>query len=131
VVMATLMCFLPVALSTLAGLTSTPAELVDLAQSLCASRRHTFLKIRLPAAVPQIMTGLKTAMPLAVVGAVVGELFGASRGLGYAIQAAGADASWTFAVAAVLAVMAVALHYALVAAGRLLAPWVPETTVPR
>jgi NitT/TauT family transport system permease protein len=128
VIMVVLMCFLPMVLSTVAGLTCTPADLVELARSLCATRWRTFTRIRLPAALAQIMVALKTAMPLAVVGALVGELFGAQAGLGFVIQTTGADASLAFAAAVLVAAIAIVLHYLLVAAERLLLPWLRETT---
>src|SRR5690606_15385078 len=71
--MVFLMCFFPIALSTLAGLTTTPADYVELARSLTASRWQTYWKIRMPAAMPQIFVGLKVGMPLAAIGAVIGE----------------------------------------------------------
>jgi NitT/TauT family transport system permease protein len=128
IVMVVLMCFFPVVLATAAGLTSTPKDLVELARSLPASRRQTFVKVRLPAALPQIFVGLKTAMPLAVIGALVGELFGASEGLGFVIQNAGGDTALAFAAIALLAGMSIVLFYVLVVAERLLLPWVRETT---
>lgn len=131
VIMVVLMCFLPVVLSTVAGLGSTPADLVELARSLCCTRWQTFTRIRLEAAIPQIMVGVKTAMPLAVVGALVGELFGASAGLGFVIQTTGADATPAFAAVTVLAAMSIGLHYLLLAAERLLLPWVRQATPAR
>ncbi len=128
IVMVVLMCLLPVVLSTLAGLTSTPAELVELARSLSCSRWQTFREFRLKSAAPQIMVGLKTALPLAIVGALVGELFGASGGLGFVIQSTGADASLAFAAIAILAAMSIVLYYALLAAERLILPWAKEIT---
>lgn len=128
VVMVALMCFFPVVLATVTGLTSTPAELVDLSQSLSASRWQTLVKVRFPAALPQIFVGLKTAMPLAVIGALVGELFGASRGLGFVIQNAPARTDLVFAAIALLAAMSIILFYLLVAIERLVLPWVRETT---
>jgi NitT/TauT family transport system permease protein len=128
VVMVVLMCFFPIVLATTTGLTSTAADLVELSHSLAASRWQTFVKVRLPAALPQIFVGLKTAIPLAVIGALVGELFGADAGLGYVIVSATSDTALAFAAIALLAAMSIALFYALVVAERLLLPWVGETT---
>lgn len=128
VVMVVLMCFFPVVLSTVSGLTSTPADLAELARSLSASRWQIFVKVRLKSALPQIFVGLKTAMPLAVIGALVGELFGATAGLGFVIQNAGSDTAVAFAAIALLAAMSIVLFYALVLVERLMLPWVRETT---
>lgn len=128
VVLVWLMCFFPVVLATSAGLTATPTELAELARTLSASRWATFVKIRLPAALPQIFIGLKTALPLAVIGAVVAELFGAVAGLGFVIQSAGTDAALAFAAVALLGTMSITLFYALAAVQRRIAPWIPHTT---
>lgn len=128
VVMVVLMCFFPIVLATATGLTRTPAELVELTRALSASRWQAFAKIRLPAALPQVFVGLKVAMPLAVIGALVGELFGSTAGLGFVIQTAGADTALSFAAIVLLALMSIVLFYVLVAVERLLVPWIPETT---
>ncbi|MEV5504042.1 ABC transporter permease [Nonomuraea fuscirosea] len=133
VVMALLVCFFPVVLSVASGLTSTPPELVELARSLDTPRGQTFVRIRLPAALPQIFVGLKVAMPLASVGAVIGEFSAGDAGLGFVIVQAGgsADTALAFAAIALLGVMSMALFYALVLAERLLLPWVAETSAAR
>ena len=83
--MVFLLCFFPIVLSTATGLTTTPADLAELARSLDASCWQTFRKVRFPAAVPQIFVGLKVAMPLAAIGAVIGEFQAGEGGLGYVI----------------------------------------------
>jgi NitT/TauT family transport system permease protein len=128
VVMVVLVCAFPILLATTTGLTRTPVELVEYTRSLCASWWQTMLKLRLPAALPQIFTGLKTAMPLAVIGAVIGELFGATAGLGYTIQTAGSDTAVVYAALLLLAALSITLFYLLAAAERLLAPWTRHTT---
>ena len=82
VVMATTICFFPVLVNTLAGLTSVDNEAKRLMRSLMANRWQMFAKLALPHALPMIFAGLKTALTLALVGAIVGEFVGASRGLG-------------------------------------------------
>ncbi|MDG4795125.1 ABC transporter permease [Micromonospora sp. WMMD1082] len=124
-----MMCFFPVAMATLTGLTSTPAELVELARSLDASRWRTFVKVRLPAALPRIFVGVRTALPLSVIGAVVAELFGAVAGLGYVIRSAGTDASIAFAAVALLSVMSITLFYLLAAVEQRIIPWIHHTHV--
>ncbi len=128
VVMVIMLCFFPIVLSVATGLTRTPADLAELARSLCASRWQAFVRVRLPAALPQIFVGLKVAMPLAVIGALVGELSGSTAGLGFVIQNAGADTAMAFAAIVLLAVISVLLFYTLVVVERLVLPWVRETT---
>ena len=128
VVMAVLLCFFPVVLSVATGLARTPSDLAELAQSLSASRWQTFAKVRLPGALPQVFVGLKVGLPLAVIGALLGELFGAGAGLGYIITTAGSDTGLSFAAIALVAAMSIILYYLLVLVEMLLLPWVRETT---
>jgi len=128
VVMVVLMCFFPVVLATVTGLTSTPADLAELARSLSATRWQTFVKVRFKSALPQIFIGLKTAMPLAVIGAFIGEMFGASAGLGYVIQNAGPETERAFAAIALLSLLTIVLFYVVVVVERFTVPWVKETS---
>jgi NitT/TauT family transport system permease protein len=68
---------------------------------------------------------LKVAIALAVIGAVVGEFVGATKGLGYVIIASGQNANTSLAFAAIvlLSLMSIVLFYALVLAERVLVPW--------
>lgn len=77
----------PVIASTLLGLRSTDALLVEVFLSYRASPRDVFWKLRLPAALPTVFSGLRVAAGLAVIGAVVGE-FIAGGGLGEVVDAA-------------------------------------------
>lgn len=128
IIMVVLVCAFPIVLATTTGLANTPTEQVELARSLGASRWQTFVKLRVPNALPDIFTGLKQAMPLAVIGAVIGELFGATAGLGYVVQQAGSDTPLVFASLALLAALSIGLFYAVVVLQRLLVPWVRYTT---
>jgi NitT/TauT family transport system permease protein len=131
-VMVFLLCFFPIILSTMSGVMSTPADLGEVARSLSASRWHTFAKIRIPWALPQIFVGLKVAITLAVIGAAVGEFTGTGtiRGLGATIIISGtsADTPLAFAAIMLLTVLSIGLFYLVVAAERLLLPWVKEAS---
>ncbi|ROO51835.1 NitT/TauT family transport system permease protein [Micromonospora sp. Llam0] len=131
--MVFLLCFFPIVLSTVTGLTSTPADLAELARSLDASRWQTFRKIRFPAALPQIFVGLKVAMPLAAIGAVIGEFQAGEEGLGYmTLQFSGmGENSAAWAAIVLIGLMSILLYFALVGFERLLLPWVRETTSAR
>jgi NitT/TauT family transport system permease protein len=130
IAMVVLVCFFPIVLATATGLKSTPTELVELTRSLDASRLQTFIKVRLPYALPHIFVGLKVAMPLAVIGSVIGEFAGGRFGLGYVIQQAGGSGNTALAFAAIviLSIGSIALFYALVAIERLTVPWTRAIT---
>jgi NitT/TauT family transport system permease protein len=130
VVMVIVICFFPIVVSAMSGLSTTPADLGELARSMSASRWQTYVKIRVPWALPQIFTGLKVAITLAVIGAVVGELSGGADGLGSVITQSGASADTPTAFAAIglLAVIGIGLFYLVVLAEYLLLPRVRETS---
>ncbi|RWR15566.1 ABC transporter permease [Paenirhodobacter populi] len=77
-----LITFFPVASAFLDGLGRTPAAWLDLAQVMGASRWRVMTRIRIPAALPALGTGLTIAAVYAPVGAVIGEWVGGSEGLG-------------------------------------------------
>ena len=116
----------PVIANTLDGLLSTDPALVDLFRLYRAGPIARLWKLRLPAAVPQIITGLKVAAGLAVIGTVVGEfLVGTldeNEGLGVRINAAIKYAHLDLAFAAVLvaSLLGLAMLGAISAFGRLL-----------
>jgi NitT/TauT family transport system permease protein len=85
IITATLVCFFPVVVNAVHGLTSLPPEILDLARTLGSDKRRIFFKLRLPHSLPYIYTALKPAAALAMIGAVVGEFIGGNEGLGYLI----------------------------------------------
>jgi NitT/TauT family transport system permease protein len=104
VLMAFLFAFFPVMITTLGGLAGTPEHLVEHFRAIRASPWTMFRRLRLPAALPSIMDGCKTAMPLAVIGAIVGEFVGSQRGLGYLILESNAQARTDLLFAALVAI---------------------------
>lgn len=128
VVMVWVTCGLPIILAVYSGLTRTPTEHVLLARSLTGTPWQIMRKVRLPFALPAIATGLKIAGPVAVIGAVIGEFVGATKGLGYALRAAGSDTALKFAALLLLGGMSLLLFYTVGAAERRLLPWAKETT---
>ncbi len=84
-VMAAIISFFPLVVNATLGLKSVDPEAMDLMHSLSASRLQILVKLRLPNALPYIFSALKISSALAVVGAVVGELTGAKRGIGFVI----------------------------------------------
>ena len=111
VVMVFLFALFPIVISTLGGLNSTPDNLTEHFRALRASRWFTFRHLRLPVALPYFLDGCKVSMPLAVIGAVVGEFVGSSNGLGnlilYATSAGKTDL--TFATLIVITVLSLIL----------------------
>jgi len=93
VVCATIVAFFPVFSNTAAGLAAAPSELLDLFRLNGAGRWQTLWLLRLPAALPLFLAGLRVSGGLALVGAVVAEFVagsgGFASGLAYRILEAG------------------------------------------
>jgi NitT/TauT family transport system permease protein len=117
--------FFPVVVDTVVGLRSVEPEMLHLARSMGAGERKIFVKIRLPSALPNVFAGLKVAVALSVVGAIVGEFIQADRGLGYALQQATSvlDTRMAFATIVILAAIGMALFAAVEGIERRLTPW--------
>jgi NitT/TauT family transport system permease protein len=125
VVVAFLVAFFPIVVDTATGLGSTPPELLDLSRSYQASQLKTFLKVRFPMALPFFFSGLKVAITLAVIGAVVGEFVGSDKGLGYVILMATSywKANLAFGAMILLSLMAIVLFGAISILERIVCPW--------
>ncbi len=125
VVVATIVAFLPMVVNTATGLESVEPDLLQLTRSLRAGSLQVFWKVRLPWALPHVLSGMKVAMSLAVIGAVVGEFVGSDRGLGYLIIVASSNLNTAvvFGVMLALSALGVGAFYLVVLAERLLCPW--------
>jgi NitT/TauT family transport system permease protein len=125
VFVAFLVAFFPIVVDTATGLAATPPDLIDLSRSYRASQLKIFLKVRFPMALPFVFSGLKVAITLAVIGAVVGEFVGSDRGLGYVILSATAywKADIAFGAMILLSIMAVVLFALVSLAERVICPW--------
>lgn len=113
IVLAFLISFFPIVISTVVGLQSLDTNLVNLVRSMGANEWQTFFKLRLPAALPNIFGGFKVAISLAVIGAVIGEYVAAERGLGYLQLQANSlfDTTLNFATVVTISLLGVILYY--------------------
>lgn len=125
VLMAFLISFFPIVISTIVGLRSIQPEMIHLSRSMGAGGLTAFMKVRLPNALPNVFGGLKIAISLAVVGAVAAEFVGADAGLGYLLVIATGflDTPLLFAALIVLSAIGIALFGAIALIERLLMPW--------
>jgi NitT/TauT family transport system permease protein len=123
VVICALIVFFPVAISTMVGIRSVDARLLELGRSLRASRRQVLLTLEIPAALPSIFGGLRVGVTLAVVGAIVGEWAGSDQGLGVLVNLARGslfDIPLLFATLTTIALLGVALYLVVVVVERAL-----------
>ena len=128
IAMATLVVFFPVAIAVRDGIAGTPDLLVRNARCMGFGEAMVLWRVRLPAAMPGLASGLRVAAALAPIGAVIGEWVGASEGLGFVMMQANArmQTDVMFAALLVLAVLAVALHAAVDRSMRKLVHWHPD-----
>ncbi|WP_228001668.1 ABC transporter permease [Nocardia australiensis] len=125
ILVAVLMAFFPIVISGMAGLRSVDPEILELTSTMGASNWKTFVKVRFPASLPQLMSGLKIAATLAVTGAVVGEFVGANEGLGYVILQANGniDTAMLFAALIIMSMLGIILFAIIEIAEQFLIPW--------
>lgn len=125
IVLVALICFFPVAVSTVAGLAGADAEHVELVRSFGASRRGVLRHVRIPAALPGVIAGIRIAAAYAIGNAVIGEYVGGTSGLGIFIDQAHRSyrTDSMLAGVAVIAAVSVALFGLVGLVGRRLMPW--------
>ncbi len=82
IILIVLVVFFPVAISLIQGFKSTNRDLMEMMVGMNASKRQIFTKLKLPSAAPYFFSGLKISAAYAVMGAVISEWTGASKGLG-------------------------------------------------
>lgn len=112
IAMALLIIYFPVTSAFYDGLMRTPPGFADLAKTMGATSSRVMWHVRIPAAIPSFMSGIRLAAVYAPIGAVIGEWVGASKGLGYLMLLANGRAKidLMFAALVVLAAFTVLLH---------------------
>ena len=129
IAMATMIIFFPVATAFYDGLRRTDPALLDLAATMGATPAAALWRMRVPAALPALASGLRVAAAVAPIGAVVGEWVGASAGLGYLMLHANgrSQTDVMFAALFVLALMALSLWFTVDWLLRRAIPWQPDS----
>lgn len=112
VLICVLVVLFPVLINVLVALREVPKPLRDLMRSLRASRGQTLRYLEVPASLPVLLGGLRVGATLSVIGAIVGELVGSDRGLGFLINLARGqfDTALVFVAMITLMLMAIALY---------------------
>jgi NitT/TauT family transport system permease protein len=128
-VIAAVLCFFPVLVNTLRGLTSVRPQQIELMRSYGAGQTQIFRRVRIPNALPYVFTGLKVATVLAMIGAIVGDYFGGSQdALGIQIRRQAGVFAFTEAWAAIMiaSILGIAFYAAVAALERLTMGWHPS-----
>lgn len=125
VMMAAIIVFFAIVLTTLDGLKSTDPDTVNLFKILRATRWQILWKVRIPTALPFIFSGAKIGISISTIGAVIGEWVGASAGLGYLMLYANSTLEVDLVFAAIFCLTFLGLGlFALMSLLELLAmPW--------
>jgi NitT/TauT family transport system permease protein len=127
---AAVLCFFPVMVNTLRGLTSARPQQLELMRSYAAGEVEIYRRVRVPTALPYVFTAFKVASVLAMIGAIVGEYFGGPlNALGVLINSDAQIFDFVTAWAGILvaSLLGISLYLAVVLAERLVIRWAPET----
>ncbi len=125
VIVVTLIAFFPIVVNTVDGLGAADADMVRMMRTLGATRSQIFMKVRAPAALPFLFSGIKIAITFSVIGAVIGEWVGASAGLGYLTRVSVPlfQTARAFGAVVILSAMGVTLFSVVALMERRLLPW--------
>jgi len=131
IVLVTLICFFPITVNTVDGLRAADTDAITLLRTFGATNRQLFAKVRWPAALPFFFSGLRLAATYSVIGAVFGELLGASAGLGYYVltQTPRFKTAEVYAATIILVLIGVALFLLVRLIEWLALPWRRATLV--
>jgi NitT/TauT family transport system permease protein len=130
IVIAAVLCFFPVLVNTLRGLTSVRPESLELMRSYGAGEYAVVRRVRIPTSLPFVFTALKIACVLSMIGAVVGDYFGGSTtALGIQIQSSVSLSRYETAWAAILvaSILGMALYGTVALLEKLVIGWHPST----
>jgi ABC-type nitrate/sulfonate/bicarbonate transport system permease component len=125
VLIVVLVTFFPVAIALLDGFGRVDPEATALMRSMGASPRQAFRKLRWPAALPSLFTGLRISVVYAMIGAIFGEYVGATEGLGIWMKLSQNSFRTDLVFGAILltAITSVALYLGVGIVERAVAPW--------
>lgn len=125
IAIAALIAVFPIVINTTLGLRAIDPEMINLARSARATRRHIMMKIRFPNALPSIFAGAKVGISFALIGAIVGEFVAGERGLGYVILTSQSTFNTPRAFGAILllGVIGTIMFFAVDLCERWLLPW--------
>jgi ABC-type nitrate/sulfonate/bicarbonate transport system permease component len=125
VIVVALTAFFPIVVNMADGLKSVDPDVVNLLRTMGASRWQIFVKVQVPTSLPFLFSGLRVAMAVSLIGAVIGEWMGSSQGLGYLMIRSKPQflTERVFAAIAVLSVMGVALFALVGVVEKLTIPW--------
>jgi len=131
IVLAAVTVLFIVFFNTLAGVRNVDRDLVDAVWLMGAKPRDILLRVLVPSAMSWALTGVRSSIPYALIGAIIGELIASNRGIGYLISSAASayDTAGVFAALIVLTVLAMLLNAVVDEIDRRLSKWKVDASV--
>ena len=131
IVLAAVTVLFIVFFNTLAGVRNVDRDLVDAVWLMGAKPRDILLKVLVPSAMSWVFTGVRIAIPYALIGAIIGELIASNRGIGYLISSAASsyDTAGVFAALIVLTILAMLLNGVVDEIDRRLSKWKVDASI--
>lgn len=128
IIVVVLVCFFPIVISLLHGLESVDKDMLNLVKSMGGTKIHLFRFIKFPASLVSFFSGLKIAATYSIMGAVIGEWLGGSKGLGvYMLRVKHSySLDKMFAAILIVVVLSMTLFRAISIVEYLLMPWTRE-----
>ena len=125
VIVVALISFFPIVVNTVDGLRSADPDMINLVRTLGASRWQVFTKVKVPNSLPFMFSGIKIAITVSVIGAVIGEWVGSSEGLGYLSIRSKSQflTERVYAIVVLLSIMGIGLFLIAGLVERILLPW--------
>ncbi|MCY4653091.1 MAG: ABC transporter permease [Dehalococcoidia bacterium] len=125
VIVVALISFFPIVVNMVDGLKSVDRDMVNLMRTLGANRWQIFFKVQVPTSLPYLFSGMRVAIAVSVIGAVIGEWVGSSEGLGYLMLRSKPQflTERVFASIVILSVMGIALFGSVGILERIAIPW--------
>ena len=125
VIVVALISFFPIVVNTVDGLKSVDPDMVSLMRTMGANRFQIFVKVQIPSALPFIFSGVKIAIAVSVIGAVIGEWSASSEGLGYLMIRSKSQflTERVYAALVILSAMGIGLFIVAGLVEKLMIPW--------
>lgn len=125
IIIVMLISFFPIVVNMVDGLKLADPDMLNMMRTLGASRWQIFTKIQAPSSIPFLFSGIRVAIAMSVIGAVIGEWVGASAGLGYLMTRSAPQflTDRVFASIFILSLMGISLFTLVVLAERYAMPW--------
>lgn len=128
IIVAAIITIFPMLVNSMAGFKSVTTENAQMFAGLCATPWQTFVKLKLPTALPMLFAGFELCLIYSLMGVILGEFVGGQEGLGVRILSfnANLDITGEFAVLVLLSLLSLVLHAGLTVVRRRLLFWTPS-----